>query len=260
MTPSVAHCTLRCRFCWRVQSEDIHLPFNETAMDAWDDPSSIVEGAIEAQKRILSGYKAHALVSSERYSEAIEPKHAAISLAGEPALYPDLNGLVREFHSRDFTTFIVTNGTVPERIEKLEREPTQFYVSVCASSEASFLKVCKPQIAGAWQKLNKTLDLLSSLSCPTVMRLTLARDVNLSDAEGYAKLIEKANPTYVEPKAYVYVGMSRLRLRFENMPTHKEIREFGERLCTLTGYQMIDESKSSRVVLLSRLKKAIRLI
>ena len=259
MTPTIAHCTLRCRFCWRVQSDDIGLAFDETVMKAWDDPATIVEAAIEAQKRILSGYKVHSKVSPERYAEALEPRHAAISLAGEPTLYPDLGGLVHEFHRKGFTTFIVTNGTVPEAIERLDEEPSQLYVSVCAPDEASFSEVCRPQISKAWERLNQTLSLLSSLKCPTVMRLTLARHLNLKEPEKYAKLVEKANPTYVEPKAYVYVGMSRLRLNFENMPLHREIRDFGERLSELTGYRMIDESPSSRVVLLSRLDKAIKL-
>jgi len=207
----------------------------------------------------LSGYKVHSKVSQERYVEALEPRHAAISLAGEPTLYPDLDGLVHEFHRRGFSTFIVTNGTVPEAIEKISEEPSQLYVSVCAPDEDSFREVCRPQIPKAWERLNQTLDLLSSLKCPTVMRLTLVRHLNLKEPEKYAKLVERANPTYVEPKAYVYVGMSRLRLNFENMPTHREIREFGEKLSDFTGYKIIDESPMSRVVLLSRLEKAIKI-
>ena len=91
------------------------------------------------------------------------------------------------------------------------------------------------------------------------MRLTLVRDLNLREPEKYAKLVEKANPTYVEPKGYVYVGMSRKRLGFENMPSHREIVDFGRRLSELTGYRMIDESAASRVVLLSRLEKSVKI-
>lgn len=259
VTPAIAHCTLRCMFCWRVQSSDIKINFNEASMKTWDEPATIVNEAINAQKHILSGYKVHLKVSYERYLEALEPRHAAISLAGEPTLYPDLGGLVHEFHKRNFSTFIVTNGTMPEAIYKISEEPSQLYVSVCAPDETSFREVCRPQIPRAWEKINQTLDQLSSLKCPTVMRLTLIRNLNLKEAEKYAKLVEKANPTYVEPKAYVYVGMSRHRLTFENMPTHREIREFSDKLSGFTGYQIIDESPSSRVVLLSRLEKAIKI-
>jgi tRNA wybutosine-synthesizing protein 1 len=77
--------------------------------------------------------------------------------------------------------------------------------------------------------------------------------------EMYAQLIKKANPTYVEPKAYMHVGFSRLRLDGSNMPTHKEIKDFAAQIATETGYHMLDESPDSRVVLLSRLEKTIKL-
>jgi len=83
--------------------------------------------------------------------------------------------------------------------------------------------------------------------------------LNLEHPELYAQLIKKANPTYVEPKAYMHVGFSRLRLGFENMPTHLEIREFATQLAKEMGYNILDESPQSRVVLLSRLEKPIKL-
>ena len=42
------------------------------------------------------------------------------------------------------------------------------------------------------------------------------------------------------------------------MPIHKEIRKFSDELAKETGYYVIDESPESRVVLLSRLKRAVR--
>ena len=74
-----------------------------------------------------------------------------------------------------------------------------------------------------------------------------------------AKIVEKANPTYLEPKAYMHVGFSRLRMDGSNMPSHTEIKDFGSKLSEELGYNMIDESTDSRVVLLSRLEKAIKL-
>ncbi|MFH0897224.1 MAG: radical SAM protein, partial [Candidatus Bathyarchaeota archaeon] len=185
MTPTIAHCTMHCLFCWRVQSSDVNLDFNETIMYGQDDPEEIVEECFKAQGRILTGYKAHPHVNHERYLEALKPGHAAISLAGEPMLYQDLGELVHIFHRRGLTTFIVTNGTLPEAIEKLEEEPSQLYVSVTAPDEENFREVCRPQIHGAWEKLNKSLGILSSLKCPTDIRLTLARNVNLKTPEKY---------------------------------------------------------------------------
>jgi len=260
MTPALHFCTMRCRFCWRVQSGDIpSLKWEETDASKWDEPEEIVEASVRAQLKILTGYRGNPKTNREKYRESLKPKHVAISLAGEPTLYPQLGELIRGFHRRGFTTFLVSNGTVPEALTKLSQEPTQLYVSLCAYDGQSFQETCRPHTSNAWEKLNQTLAALPSFKCPTVLRLTLVRHLNLSHPESYARLIVNANPTYVEPKAYMHVGFSRLRLGFENMPTHQEIREFASQLAEETGYNLIDEAPESRVVLLSRLEKPIKL-
>jgi tRNA wybutosine-synthesizing protein 1 len=259
MTPSVLHCTMRCVFCWRAQSGDYDLRWDETRLPEWDDPEDIIEGCIREQKRILSGYKANSKADQKKCLEAVTPKHAAISLAGEPTLYPHLDGLIKGFHRRGFTTFLVSNGTVPETLSSLSEDPTQLYISVSAFDQKKFSQVCRPHIPDAWKKLNETLELLPSFKCPTVIRLTLARHLNLQHPEIYAKLIRKANPTYMEPKAYMHVGFSRLRLRYSNTPTHPEIRDFAAQLANEMSYNILDEAPESRVVLLSRLEKPIKL-
>jgi tRNA wybutosine-synthesizing protein 1 len=82
----------------------------------------------------------------------------------------------------------------------------------------------------------------------------------MTNVKGYSRLIEKADPTYVEPKGYMHVGFSRLRLGYGAMPSHVEIKEFARRLSLETGYGILDESAESRVVLLSKLQVPIRLI
>jgi len=260
MTPAVVYCTLHCRFCWRLQSGDLEYRLEEMKLPEWDSPEEIVDGCIKEQLRILSGYKGNPKADVEKYEEALTPRHAAISLSGEPTLYPQLEGLLQEFHKRGFTTFLVTNGTLPKVLSELSEEPTQLYVSVSAFDEKTYVKTCRPQIPDAWERLNETLSLLPSFKCPTVIRITLARNLNLKHPELYARLIEEANPTYVEPKAYMHVGFSRLRLGFENMPTHREIQFFANRLAEEMGYNILDEAKESRVVLLSRLEKPIKLV
>jgi len=259
MTPAVFYCTLRCRFCWRVQSGDLGLKWEETQLPNWDEPEEIIEGCIKEQLKILSGYKGNPKADPEKYKEALTPKHAAISLAGEPTLYSPLGDLTKGFHKLGFTTFLVTNGTVPQALSQLSEEPTQLYVSVSAFDRKTYVKTCRPQIPDAWEKLNETLSLLPSFRCPTVIRITSARNLNLKHPELYARLIKKANPTYVEPKAYMHVGFSRLRLGFKNMPTHREIQDFATQLAKEMGYNILDEAPESRVVLLSRLEKPIKL-
>jgi len=259
MTPALFYCTQRCLFCWRAQSGDLQITWEETRLpEKWDSPEEIVEGCIKAQLDILSGYKGNPNADSQKLREALKPRHAAISLTGEPTLYEPIGELIYAFHRRGFTTFLVSNGTVPSVLAKLDHEPSQLYVSVCAPNKETHKKVCRPIIPDAWEKLNETLGLLQSFKCPTVIRITAVRGLNMENIEEYAKLIEKANPTYVEPKAFMHVGFSRLRLGYEGMPSHREIREFAFKLAQATGYRVVDESEDSRVVLLSQLDKPIQ--
>jgi tRNA wybutosine-synthesizing protein 1 len=228
----------------------------------WDEPAIIVDECIKAQHRILSGYKGQVIegkVDPEKYGEALKPRHVAISLDGEPTLYPNLDMLMHEFKKKGFTVFLVTNGTNPQVLRALRTEPSQLYVSLCAPDKSTFIETCRPIASDAWGRLMETLSILSSFSCPTAVRITLVRNLNLKNVEGYCRLVEASSPTYVEPKSYMYVGYSRRRLDFESMPSHRDILGFSRELAAGTSYRIIDESSESRVALLSRLDKAKKL-
>jgi len=225
--------------------------------EPWDDPSYIVEKSIEAQRKLLSGYwGVKDQINVKKLEEAMEPKHAAISLSGEPMLYPMIGDLVEEFHKRGFTTFIVTNGTEVETLEKMIAEnklPTQLYVSLTAPDEETYQRVNVPMIPDGWERINRTLELMRDLPVRTVIRLTLVKGENMHNPEGYAKLIMKARPMFVEAKAYMFVGFSRNRLTINNMPSHEDIKVFAEELVKyLPGYHIEDEYPPSRVVLIMR--------
>ncbi len=244
MSPAVNNCTQNCLFCWRFQG------FSEVYMKEVDEPEFIVEESIRQQRRLLTGYKGDPRVDLEKWKEAMEPRHVAISLTGEPTLYPRLGELIEEYHRRGFTTFLVTNGTMPEVLENLDPLPTQLYVTVAAPNEEIYKKLLVPLIRNGWERLRRTLELLPSLNTRKVIRHTLVRGWNMGYEEEYAKLDLLAEPDFIEPKAYVFVGYSRERLTIENMPRHEEIREFAKKMAELTGYRYEDEREDSRVVLL----------
>ncbi len=258
MTPALFYCTQQCLFCWRAQNGDLKITWDETKLPKWDSPKEIAQGSLSAQNRILSGYKGNRKTDLQKFKEALSPRHVAISLTGEPTLYEPLGELIRTFHKKGLTTFLVSNGTMPAKLARLDEEPTQLYISGCAPNEEVFRRVCRPQIPQAWQKLNETLTLLPSFRCPTVIRITLVKGNNMNDLQGYARLVGKANPTYIETKGYVHVGFSTLRLDFDRMPDHKEVKDFATSLAERTGYNMIDESAESRVVLLSKREKPMQ--
>ena len=72
----------------------------------------------------------------------------------------------------------------------------------------------------------------------------------MENPEEYAKLIQKADPDFVEVKAYMFVGSSRERLTLENMPSFSEVKEFAKKIGDECGKELVNESEVSRVVLL----------
>lgn len=255
MSPSLYYCTQHCLFCWRAQSGDLQVTWDEMKYSHVDSPEDIVAGSFKAQERILTGYKGNPKTDWRKLTEALSPKQVAISLTGEPTLYPKIGELIRTYHQKGLTTFLVSNGTLPDRLSNLSQEPTQLYVSLCAPNEQVYNKVCRPLMPNAWKKLNETLDYMQSFKCRTVVRMTLVKGHNMNLIEEYAKLIEKTNPTFIETKAYMHIGFSNLRLGFDNMPQLPEVEDFASKLAEKTGYCIINESADSRVVLLSKKAK-----
>ncbi|RDE15592.1 MAG: 4-demethylwyosine synthase TYW1 [Candidatus Thorarchaeota archaeon] len=255
ITPLVDKCNQECQFCWRVTPSDIGVTWDQTHVSEPEflEPKQLLDAAIMANLRSLGGFnpKVAACVSEEKYREAREPRHVAISLAGEPTLYPVISGLIDEIKRRRMTSFLVTNGTRPEVLSRMSL-PTQLYVTLAAPDEETYRALCRPKDSDGWTQLNKTQELLSSLKCRRVNRLTMVAGRNMYDVRSYARLVMKGEPDYVEVKGYMFLGTSRQRLSLSNAPSHRDIRAFAEKLSSITGYRVLDEQVESRVVLLSR--------
>ncbi len=250
MTPSV-FCVNKCVFCWR----DISLTSNSGFEGNIDEPREIIEGCIEAQRKLLSGFGGNNKTNTLKFKEAQDPKFFAISLTGEPTLYPKINSLITELHKRKCCSFLVTNGLFPKTLERLERLPTQLYISVDAPNKELYQKIDHPLNKNAWNSFNKTLELLPSLNTRKVLRITLIKDLNMNNIQDYASLIKKAQPDFVEVKAYMWVGHSKKNLELNNMPLHKEVVEFSKKLVCATDLNLKDQKANSRVVLLSSSQK-----
>jgi tRNA wybutosine-synthesizing protein 1 len=248
MTPTVDACNLACQFCWRTQE------WGSDSLVLADDPGLIVEDSIRAQRELLSGFKGNPNVPRERFLEAWHPTNVAISLTGEPTLYRRLGEMIDEFKRRNMSTFLVTNGTTPAALRRMQAEgrlPTQLYVTVAAPNEEIYQKLMVPKSGNEWRKLKETLALLPSLPTRTVIRHTLVEGWNLGWEDEYAELDRLGTPMFIECKGYSFVGESRLRLEAENVPSHASIRTFAERLANRIGYRVAAEREDSRVVLLT---------
>ncbi|MDI6721828.1 MAG: 4-demethylwyosine synthase TYW1 [Candidatus Aenigmarchaeota archaeon] len=248
MTPVMFFCNFNCLHCWR--NFDYMLPRKQ---EEWDEPHDILEGCIKAQQEVLQGFWGNENADFRKLEEAMMPKHVAISLSGEPTLYPYLPEFIDEIIGRGMTAYLVSNGTRPEMIEKLlDHQPTNLYLSFYGTNPEMYKRTAVPMVKDFWERVQQSLSLLKEFSCNTVVRLTLTKGLNFTDPEGYTKIIEKSGTRFIEVKAFMAVGGSRRVLEYTDMPLHEEIQAFAEEIEKNSSYRIINEKKDSRVVLLAR--------
>ena len=241
MTPTL-RCNQRCRFCWRSFEHEI-------SQEEECSPEMMLAGIHKLQKKALAGYNAvlDNTVTGERWHEALDPKHIAISLSGEPTLYRQLPELINLINQTGYTTFLVSNGTNPGVLARCH--PFQMYVSLDAPDEETYLSLCRP-LENYWEQVKESLTLLNSRR--SAVRITLVKGLNDFTPERYAALLQESGPMFVEVKGYMYLGYSRKRLVRENMPEHEHVRSFAEKIASACDYRIRDENVLSRVVCLER--------
>ncbi len=220
-----------------------------------------IKGCINSKEEIQSLIHSELTTPDEimqTHSEAMYPNHAAISLDGEPLLYPKISELVEEFKTRKMTTFIVTNSTLPEKIESLDSLPSQLYLTLPASNEEVYKKTCRPMIKNGWKKIEASLDMIESLSCRTLVRLTAVKSLNVkldeSLIKNYVKIIEKANPNFFEIKGFTLQAKALLikeRLKSDNpvnyyFPEYDYLEQIALKFEELGNFPLIYTNKDSR--------------
>ena len=247
MTPTLDFCSFSCKFCWRTFGKDRFKSENK-----WDSPKEVLDAAIDAQKELLSGWKGNSKTSMKTFVQSMDPVHVAISLDGEPTLYPEIAGLIKEIKERGMTAFLVTNGTMPNRLRELlqkDAQPTNIYISVYATNPEDYKKITNSFVPDAFDRVLKSLKLMKEFTdSRTIFRMTLVKGLNLKDAEGFAKLINMAQPKFIEFKGYTWTGESQKRLQKDNMPQMDDLEEFAQEIAKLTGYAIKHRDITSRVI------------
>jgi tRNA wybutosine-synthesizing protein 1 len=180
------------------------------------------------------------------------PKHIAISLDGEPTLYPYLPKLIELASEQGMTTFLVTNGTIPAAIEALTTEPTNLYISLYGPDRETYEAVAGAGAGNLWENVLRSLRLLAKFRCRTVIRLTLTKGLNMLKPDLYGELISTSEAKYIEVKGYAWLGQSRRRLPKAAAPSFEEVKEFAVKLSDTTRYRLRGEDRPGRVILLSR--------
>jgi len=249
MTTSIS-CANRCIFCWRGYKAPVSKEWN------WDvdNPQMILNKSIEEHHKLLVGFKGSAKADPKMYEKSLEVKHVALSLTGEPLIYPKINQLIDLFHQQCISTFLVTNGQYPEAIKNL-KPITQFYLSVDAPTKEMLQEVDKPLFTDYWERMLKSLQYLKEKKQRTSIRVTVIKDINDILPQKWAGLINLGSPDFIEIKSYMHIGLSTQRLKRENMPLHEDIIEFSKKVVKhLPDYEIMSEHIPSRVVLLAKKK------
>ncbi|KAL9129033.1 MAG: hypothetical protein Q9217_002403 [Psora testacea] len=234
-TPSLS-CSNKCIFCWRHGTN----PVGTTWRWQVDPPELIFAGAKEGHFKKIKMMRGVPGVRAERFQEAMRIRHCALSLVGEPIFYPQINDLVALLHKEHISSFLVCNAQHPDQLAAL-KPVTQLYVSIDASNAESLRKIDRPLHRDYWQRFLRCLDILREkrFRMRTVFRLTLVKGFNIdSEVEGYADLVARGLPCFVEIKGVTYCGTSTSAsagLTMQNVPFYTEIVTFVEALDAALG-------------------------
>lgn len=255
MTPTAMNCENRCIYCWRPTEFYDTLEMPEELVD---EPDVIVHQLMAERKKLINGYYGHAKNDKKKLDESLLPAHYAISLSGEPTMYPKLPQLIRYLKSLKATKsiFLVTNGQEPDMLKRLATEdalPTQIYLSTNASNKKMFHQINRPMHRDAWERWWKSLRFLATVNTRTVLRMTLIRGYNegIGFTDEFAKMMAQGDPHFIELKSYMHIGMSNQRLEQEHMLEMHEVRAFAAKLCEkMPSFKAMDESEVSKIVVL----------
>jgi tRNA wybutosine-synthesizing protein 1 len=229
-TPSLS-CSNKCVFCWRHGTN----PVGTTWRWVVDPPEMIFNGVKEGHYKKIKMMRGIPGVRAERFAEAMRIRHCALSLVGEPIFYPYINEFTAMLHKERISSFLVCNAQHPDQLEALE-PVTQLYVSIDASNRDSLRRIDRPLHRDFWERFQRCLDILREkrFRQRTVFRLTLVKGFNIDDeAEGYADLVQRGLPCFVEVKGVTYCGTSSSAgagLTMQNVPFYEEVCAFVEAL------------------------------
>ena len=148
-TPSLA-CANKCVFCWRHHTN----PVGREWRWQMDDAETIVEKAVSEHRGMIKQMKGVPGVLPERLAEGMDPRHCALSLVGEPIMYPEIDKFVSLLHAKRISTFLVTNAQFPDAITNLPAI-TQLYVSVDAATPETLKAIDRPLFGDYWVRSSR---------------------------------------------------------------------------------------------------------
>ncbi|KAI9627379.1 hypothetical protein KEM48_009866 [Puccinia striiformis f. sp. tritici PST-130] len=192
-TPSLA-CANKCTFCWRAHTNPVGTSWRWKT----DSAEYIIEESLKEHDRLIKQLSGMPGVRADRFTEARTPRHAALSLVGEPVMFPHIKKYISLLTEKRISTFLVTNAQFPESLKDLP-PVTQLYLSIDAGTKESL---------------------------KTVFRLTIVKGENENQIKEYADLVRRGQPDFIEVKGVTYCGYpGSSNLTIKNSPWHEESKD-----------------------------------
>lgn len=225
-TPSLA-CANKCTFCWRSHTNPVGTSWRWKT----DDAEFVVNESLKEHDRLIKQLTGMPGVRSDRFEEARTPRHAALSLVGEPVMFPHIKKYISLLTEKRISTFLVTNAQFPESLRDLP-PVTQLYLSIDAGTKETLKSIDRPLHRDYWERFLESIDIVRQKSIRTVFRLTLVKGENSSEIREYARLVRRGQPDFIEVKGVTYCGYpGSSNLTIKNSPWHDEVIKFVEDLC-----------------------------
>lgn len=258
LTPSLA-CSSKCVFCWRHGSN----PVSKNWRWEVDDPEYILENALKSHYSKIKQMRGVPGVKADRFAKAFQVRHCALSLVGEPIMYPHISKFVGLLHAKGISSFLVCNAQHPEPLANIGKV-TQLYVSIDASTKSELKRIDRPLYKDFWERLMECLDILRTTQSHqrTVFRLTLVKGFNMAEVISYADLVQRGKPSFIEIKGATFAGSSDGNgnpLTMQNIPFYEEIKTFVRNFAAELqrrglGYDISAEHAHSNCILIASTK------
>lgn len=258
LTPSLA-CSSKCVFCWRHGTN----PVSKNWRWELDEPEYILENALQGHYSKIKQMRGVPGVVMERFAKAFKVRHCALSLVGEPIMYPYISKFIELLHEKEISSFLVCNAQHPDALENIGKV-TQLYVSIDAPTKTELKKVDRPLFKDFWERMLQCLDILNGKQSHqrTVFRLTLVKGFNMADVSAYADLVQRGLPCFIEVKGATFSGSSDGNgnpLTMQNIPFYEEctkfVKEFAQELQRRgLGYDVAAEHAHSNCILIASTK------
>ena len=140
------------------------------------------------------------------------------------------------------------------------------YLSIDAATPESLKKIDRPVFGDFWERFLHSVDALRDKGQRTVFRLTLVKEWNMDEMNGYGDLIDRGRPDFIEVKGVTYCGNSKASsLTIKNTPYHEEVLVWVQKLVQHANavlgddvYELACEHQHSVCFLIANKKKFLK--